>query len=737
VAQEGGVKSKSKYFYNGGIKAIRKITTRCGYQLGGTLNHRIRVLSPDDSIQWRYLTEIQPGDVAILHRGTDLWGSEETDIPGTNVIRSMKNVPQDILKSSRLTVCRFIRACFGGRLFETKHQRMAQEIQVLLLNLGIISKTYLYSGKWTVEIIGRKSGARFAELIDPDFKAPISWKNDGPDPCYFCDDIVRIEDSEAPVYDLNVPEGESFVASGFVNHNTFLAAAIAAYETYKLILKGCPQDYYGLIPTNTIQIISVATDKDQAGLLYQEVSGHYKSCGFFLPYTANNTQSFARFQTPHDIEKFGRYVDDPGGAKATLKVTFRSCIAKGLRGAGNIVVILDEMAHFTDNGQSSAEEVYKAVTPSKSTFSAKDPITKMPLPGPNGEDGVVESRVISISSPLGKSGQFYKLFQLAMKGGKAAKNMLAIQAPTWEVNPTIPISELESEYYKDSASFLVEFGGQFSSRTRGWLEREVDLQACVEPGLRPVLSAPARRPHFIGIDVGLVNDWTAIAIGHHDVRDGERVVLLDYIDRIHAGEGRYRDKERLDFDDVANWIYDLSRRFYIQEGIFDQWGSIPLEDALAKRGLRQLRGHKFSRPELSDIFQNFKSLMWDRRIVLYDYPIPDDRAHCDYIMELLDLEADAHSKYLIDVHKPNLEDKSDDMSDALVRMVWLASQGMSKTKTVSGTYRGGPSEFAVAKARQAESMQRKAMVRARRPGSDPARMPARYHRGGHFTAGRF
>lgn len=51
---------------------------------------------------------------------------------------------------------------------------------------------------------------------------------------------------------------------------TTISACIAAYETYKLISKGDPQGYYGLPHSNNIQIISVATDKDQAGLLYRQ-----------------------------------------------------------------------------------------------------------------------------------------------------------------------------------------------------------------------------------------------------------------------------------------------------------------------------------------------------------------------------------------------------------------------------------------------------------------------------------
>ena len=499
---------------------------------------------------------------------------------------------------------------------------------------------------------------------------------------YFFDPVVSVTPGEARVYDLNVPDGESFVANGLTNHNTTVSACIAAYETYKLISKGDPQAYYGLPQSNMIQLISIATDKDQAGLLYQEVSGHFRACAFFNPYTANNTMSYARFQTPKDVEQYGSFSDDPS-AKATIKVTFRSCIAKGLRGAGNIVVILDEVAHFTDAGQSSADEVYNAVVPSTSAYSPKDPTDRrVPI-------GSVEGRVILISSPLGRQGLFYKMFQMGMGGGRVSNNMLCIQAPTWEVNPTIPASEFEKQYLKDPAVFFTEYGGEFSDRTRGWIERGEDLDACVDKALRPQARGIPRRAYFMGLDLGLVGDGTAISIGH--LNDTGKIVV-DLVDQIKAGEGKHADRERLDFDDVADWIKDLSERFYLQEGVFDQWAGIPLEQALAKRGLSQMKAMQMTKNVTSQMFQNFKDMMWDKRLSLYDFPIAPNEDHCSYIRELLELQAHYQTKYITTVEAPNIEGKHDDRADALVRMVWLASNKLAKQLTFSrpGQRAGGP-----------------------------------------------
>ena len=422
------------------------------------------------------------------------------------------------------------------------------------------------------------------------------------------------------------------------------------------------------------------------------------------------------------IRRFGRYVDDPT-AKATIKVSFKSCVAKGLRGAGNIVIILDELAHFNDVGQSDALKIYRAVKPSLGAFSPKDPKDRRkPI-------GKVEGRILSISSPLGKQGFFYKKFRQGYAAGLESKNMLCIQAPTWEVNPTIEAAFLAEEYVTDPDNFFVEFGADFTDRSRGWLPPGA-LLACVDPVLRPAVKAPVRAPHFMGIDIsaGIVDgDYCAVAVSH---LDDNREIVYDLIERIRAGEGDYEHLERLSFDEITAWLYEISRRFYISAGLFDQWAGLPFEAALHKKGLIQCESVFFTKPLTSQVFANFKTLVFEKKVHLFDFPKGDGpEDHADFIEELMDLQAEVHSKYIITVEAPDAPDKFDDYSDAIVRSAWLATKHMGKRKYIAGSLDRAKGSHGGSTATEMAKAQRKAMRRARLGGSSPDRQRSRINRG--------
>jgi len=898
VAQEGSTLSESSHFYNGGVKPTYRLRTKAGYSICGTGNHRVRVMTSSGKVDWRYLDELRQGDFVAIHRGTDLWASENLDLepfhngdghkdvklPGVldeklgnllgylvgdgtwgdghaisltvehhetwrhlrslisevfgaprvqmdkrtkntgriefcsvrarrfldalgwslDCTRDTKMIPWAILRSPKTVVCAFLRGLFetdgcaesGGRkvTFSTASFQLAHEVQVVLLNLGIVSSVHR---KWNTKteryyaylnLLGVRSRRRFAELVGFDSlkkqrpllasllvaeegksdtesiphqyrrvrdllesipkrnpsRGEMGWgrsklrqaigntckPGSGEDLTYhrlakaikiadelaarhteiahfeellrldyFYDPVTSVEEGEDQVYDLSVPVGTSFVANGMTNHNTTLSGIFASYEVYRLLNLGNPQGYYGLPNGNRIQIVSIATDKDQAGLLFNEVTSHLSRCEYFKPYIANNTLSHIQFRTPHDIEKYGATSRHENGkftsfnGKATMRVTFKSCIAKGLRGAGNAVVIMDEMAHFKDTGQSSAKDIYDAVTPSTAAFSPKDPNdTTKPI-------GDVEARVIAISSPLNKQGKFYELYHQAMSGGEPAKNMIAIQAPTWEINPTVPADYYRQKYHADPLVFMTEHGAQFSDRVRGWIEREVDLLDCIDANLRPKEAGRPREPHQMGIDIGLMGDGTSIFITH--VENNE--IVLDYHESWYAGVDwretnshlggspsmayarGLKDVERLDFEEIGNWIENLTKRFFITAGIFDRWNGIPLEQALNKKGLKQFKSEHFKRDLSSQIYQNTKLMMFDRKLRLYDWPKATvGNRHSPFIQELLGLQAEQVSRNLVIVSASETVGQHDDMADAFVRAVWLSAQRMTNTRLALG-----------------------------------------------------
>jgi hypothetical protein len=133
------------------------------------------------------------------------------------------------------------------------------------------------------------------------------------------------------------------------------------------------------------------------------------------------------------------------------------------------------------------------------------------------------------------------------------------------------------------------------------------------------------------------------------------------------------------------------------------------------------------------MFQNFKNLMLDKKVTLYDWPIPEGEDHSAHIAELLELQAEFISKYVIKVEAPKIEGKHDDLSDALIRMVWTATNNRSKRVILAGHRRGGgPSAAGGAGSRFGRAP---TSIKGR-TGSHPSRQIPKKGRGGGSGGGR-
>ncbi|MFH0701096.1 MAG: DNA gyrase subunit A [Candidatus Woesearchaeota archaeon] len=94
LSYEGNINKASKFF-NSGKHSTINISTKSGYQLEGTLNHPILVWKLGSEfkpmVSWKLLTDIQEGDIALIHRERSLFPSKSLNLQKFHPLNGFKN----------------------------------------------------------------------------------------------------------------------------------------------------------------------------------------------------------------------------------------------------------------------------------------------------------------------------------------------------------------------------------------------------------------------------------------------------------------------------------------------------------------------------------------------------------------------------------------------------------------------------------------------------------------------
>ena len=438
---------------------------------------------------------------------------------------------------------------------------------------------------------------------------------------------------------------------------------IVSFETYRLLKKQSPQEYYNMLPDQEIRITCIATSKEQAANVFRMITGHIERADYFKKYRNKPTLDYMQLSTQRDIDTYGN------GMRPSLRIVAAPCSGRGSRGHNNMIAIMDEMGYFFESDVSadkSDKNVYDSLTPSVARF--------------NSPEGEPHGKVICISSPAARTGKFFEIYQRSFE--PECNELLMIQAPTWEVDYTLSSKMLRAKYSESPKTYMVEYGAEFSDRVTAWIENEQLLRVNIVEGLKTKPMSYERVPHFMGIDLASKNDGCAVAITHIVRKEFEggfkEFIELDYVDvRFAADEG----KEFFRIDDQVNWIYDLTQKFFITKGMIDQYMGYGFLPAFHDKGLNQIELVPMSRDMNSKIYQNLMSKMLDAalRIPEGDERSVDNKKTNDLqlITELLRLRCVIHSKYMITVEAPDIVGLHDDLSDAYARSVYLATDYMT------------------------------------------------------------
>lgn len=520
-------------------------------------------------------------------------------------------------------------------------------------------------------------------------------------------EIVSIEETEDEVYDLHVPDGNTYLANGIISHNSEITALDMAYGIYLLLEKYDPHDYYHMPPNSEIFIPVLATSQDSSKRTFRKVRNMLASSGYFSSYCNKEDlqELFCKIYTPQQREN---------------KAAFPSIIVQAfplaesqVRGPASFRAVCDEVAHWPHRGATSDVEVLKAIEPSLNTFKPC-------------EDVPTEAMIFLISNAGVRSGVFFEMSDKAIREGDKSTTIF-YQASTQELNPTrISSNELKDYFNRyGDAAYRTEHLSEFVDSITQWLSTdELNCMFDQERFNNVILqSSPSKcytffpkaftPQYFFGFDLGLKNDAAAMAICHWETNEllGTRKLVFDYVERRKAGEGKYVNKEELTGEDMAEWIFEMSRIYPITDGVYDQWSGTLFGQILTRKGVHTLRMEPATEALNSMVYLSFRSLSLNREL---DIPSGGNK---DLETELQLLQCETRANERISVKAPAGADYHDDMADAIARACWVSmsyldSRGANtgvptRGVTIPGTASGNPTYMrnnaAMARIRQTAS----------------------------------
>lgn len=287
--------------------------------------------------------------------------------------------------------------------------------------------------------------------------------------------------------------------------------------------------------------------------------------------------------------------------KNRMVLSIWPCTFTSIRGLSIPVAILDEVGVWDVEGANPDREVLAAIRPAMATF-------KRPL-------------LVKLSTPWAKAGVLWDDFDKAW--GQDDASTLVWRAPTWYMNPAIPMDYFVQEFNRDPVTSPREYGAEFVDAEGAFLPWAA-IQAAVDTGIAE-RSPVTVRQYVSAVDVAFKNDATVLCIAH---REGETVVVdlwRAWIPEPHRA---------LKLGQVVKDVSELLRAYHCPVIYGDQYAAEPVREAFQQRGFgfievaftgkRWKRHTPDARREVGgskpDIYNAMKTLLLQGRLRLLDCP---------------------------------------------------------------------------------------------------------------------
>lgn len=421
--------------------------------------------------------------------------------------------------------------------------------------------------------------------------------------------IESIEDGECEMADLHVPGSHSFVANGFLNHNSGKTATVGmmgAYLEHRLInlsleqVEGRLADYFGLLPKQPFEVTFIASTEVQSN---DTIWAYYKSMRvdspWFRRYVKWVKNEEKNQDTPVGMErwKYKETIREIENGYMGVKFNSKNSNSSGLAGRTRIGSFVDELCRFKQTESSmGAEEAYRVMENSLRTVRSQ--VNNRQLIDFLG-------MVASISSPISIEDKGMELLYKSTD----IKAMYSFHYATWEFNPEEKREYYDEQFEKDQVGTQRDFGAKpplaanpLVSDPDKFEERAMDLS--IKPTAKleiiPFIDKTNQRYHkcvmtdcdllrdanrYIVFDAGKNFDSFAGACGHLEIKqlDGdilEYVTVVDWVMRVLPS----KDME-VWFDACVDIIKFQKKFQKIAQVEFDRWNSVTLIQQIRNEGV--------------------------------------------------------------------------------------------------------------------------------------------------------
>ena len=385
----------------------------------------------------------------------------------------------------------------------------------------------------------------------------------------------------------------------------YTSTIACSYIVYLLLCLKDPARYYGKPPGDSIDILNIAINSQQArNVFFKGFKGRIEKSPWFA----------------------GKYTQKADAVSFIKNITVHSGHSEreSWEGYNVILVILDEISGFAIENTSGNEQAKTADAIYKMYRGSVD--SRFPQFGkllllsfPRYKDDFIQSRYKDVIADSETVLQTYT-FQIndELPGGLPDNEftieweedriisykypkVFAMKRPTWEVNPLIDIEDLKNAFLTDSIDALSRFACMppdaidafFKSKEKVESAfRNMNIGVSEDGSFSDWFKPEDGKRYFLHVDLAQKHDRCSVAMAHVDHWKSQRMmgtttILAPYVVVDAVRYWTPTSDKSVDFTEVKNYILNLKRLgFDIRMVTFDRWNSWDMMQQLKEYGLR-------------------------------------------------------------------------------------------------------------------------------------------------------